>query len=55
VTKLQIEQLKEKHQQITDMKNDLERHKDQIQQSQQALLDEIEDNLRNIQQSKSPN
>jgi FtsZ-binding cell division protein ZapB len=55
VTKLQIEQLKEKYQQIADMKNDLKSHRDQIEHSQQALLDEIEDNLKNIQQSKSPN
>jgi hypothetical protein len=37
------------------MKNDLKSHRDQIEQSQLVLLDEIEDNLKNIQQSKSPN
>lgn len=48
VTKLQIDHLGTKQQRILDIKSDLEKHKEELQNARQTLIDEIENNLRDI-------
>lgn len=55
VTKLQINQLESKQQQIFNIKKDLEAHKEELQNARQTLIDEIESNLQNIHNTNIKN